>query len=113
MKVYYSIVSNWVESSESRKPILNKYILLARIVTSPLNYLIFLCFFFFACESLFCFDFDFLFSHLCENVFNTALIVLALFAICGWMLKGWLQGGKDILGRRGGQGKKNTPQEQK
>lgn len=68
--MYYSIVRNRVESSESRKSILNKYILLACIVTPPLNYLIFLCFSLLV--NLFSFDFDFCFP-ISVKMFSTQL----------------------------------------
>ena len=67
--MYYSIVSNRVESWESRKYILNKYIFLACIVTPPLNYLIFLSF---LLVNLFCFDFDFCFP-ISVKMFSTQL----------------------------------------
>lgn len=110
--MYYSIVSNRVESTGSRKIHHKQIHPLGLYCNPPLNYLFFVFF-----VNLFCFDFWLLFSffffHKCEkNIFNTALIVLAMSAIFGeilvWMAEYWwadCKGGKDISG---GGGKKNT-----
>lgn len=102
--MYYSIVSNRVESWESRKSIINEYILSACIVTPPWT-ILFSSVFFFFCLWIFsvliltfvyplvwkCFQHSFNCpGHVCNMWWDPCL--------SGWMLIGWLQRGKDISG---------------
>lgn len=64
--------------------------------------------------NLFCFEFDFLFFYKCEDVFNTALIVLAMSAIFGeilvWVAEYWWA---DCKGAKTFQGEKEKKKHKK